>query len=165
MLVAERTYHLFSCHCARETAFHHSILSFLCLVSYVQEEVYDEFVRKATARAKQRKVGDPMSPGVEQGPQVNEIQYGKIQKMIEKGKKEGARLMCGGTALGTEKGKAKDTGLDGYYIAPTVFADVTDDMCIAREEIFGPVQTILKFKTVEEVIDRANDSEVQYCPV
>ncbi|MBN4742900.1 aldehyde dehydrogenase family protein, partial [Escherichia coli] len=67
---------------------------------------------------------------------------------IEKGKQEGAKCLAGGKRVGSQ----------GYYIEPTVFADVTDDMTIAKEEIFGPVQSILKFDTLEEVIDRANNT-------
>jgi len=94
-------------------------------------------------------VADPFSDDSAQGPQVDEIQFNKIMGYIEKGKKEGAKLMCGGSRVGTE----------GYFIEPTVFADVTDDMTIAKEEIFGPVMSILKFDTIDEVIKRANDTE------
>ena len=119
--------------------------------TYVQEEVYDEFVRLSVARANTRLIGDPMEMGVEHGPQVTKLQYDTVMKYIEIGKKEGATLCCGGYKW--------DGGNDeGFYIVPTVFSDVTDDMTIAREEIFGPVQVILKFRTVEEVIERANDS-------
>jgi acyl-CoA reductase-like NAD-dependent aldehyde dehydrogenase len=116
--------------------------------TYVQEEMHDEFVRKSVARARTRHIGDPMSPGVEQGPQVTKQQFDTVMKYIEIGQAEGATLECGG----------KRHGDKGYFIEPTVFSGVTDDMRIAREEIFGPVQVILKFRTVEEVIDRANDS-------
>lgn len=69
--------------------------------------------------------------------------------LIETGKKEGAKLETGGSRLGTE----------GYYVKPTVFSNVTDDMTIAKEEIFGPVQSILKFSTIDEVIERANKTK------
>eukprot|EP00943_MAST-04B_sp_MAST-4B-sp1_P009367 g9367.t1 len=119
--------------------------------TYVQEEVYDEFVRLSVARAKTRLIGDPMEIGVEHGPQVTKLQYDTVMKYIEIGKEEGATLCCGGKKWnGDNKG--------GFYIVPTVFSNVTDDMTIAREEIFGPVQVILKFRTIEEVIERANDS-------
>eukprot|EP00658_Telonema_sp_P-2_P057028 TRINITY_DN45494_c0_g1_i1.p1 TRINITY_DN45494_c0_g1~~TRINITY_DN45494_c0_g1_i1.p1 ORF type:complete len:243 (-),score=70.30 TRINITY_DN45494_c0_g1_i1:54-782(-) len=117
--------------------------------TYIQAEIYDEFVRKCVARARSRVVGDPMQAGVEQGPQVSQLQLDSVLSYIETGKREGARLCCGGHRHGTT----------GYFIEPTVFADVTDDMTIAREEIFGPVQTLLKFETVEESIERANNSE------
>uniref|UniRef100_A0A914WGK3 Aldehyde dehydrogenase domain-containing protein n=1 Tax=Plectus sambesii TaxID=2011161 RepID=A0A914WGK3_9BILA len=116
--------------------------------TYVQEEIYDQFVAKSTERAKKKTVGDPFDPKNENGPQVDDEQYKKILELIESGKKEGAKLMTGGAKI---EGK-------GYFIQPTVFADVTDNMRIAREEIFGPVQQIIKFKTIEEAIDRANDT-------
>lgn len=80
---------------------------------------------------------------------VNEDQFKKVLGYISSGKREGAKLMCGG-APAAER---------GYFIQPTVFGDVKDDMTIAREEIFGPVMQILKFKSLEEVIERANDSK------
>ena len=80
--------------------------------------------------------------------QISEEQLGKIVELMESGKKEGASLKCGGHQV---KG-------DGYFVEPTVFADVTDDMRIAKEEIFGPVQTILKFRTMDELIERANST-------
>jgi len=116
---------------------------------FVQEGIYDAFVAKATALAKQRTAGNPFDEGVRHGPQIDEEQYNKILDLIEAGKKQGAKLNCGGDKLG---GK-------GYFIQPTVFSDVTDDMRIAKEEIFGPVQQILKFKTFEEVLERANRTQ------
>lgn len=117
--------------------------------TYVQEDIYDEFVRRSVERAQQRTVGDPWSLTNEQGPQVDEDQYKKILALIETGKKEGAKLECGGAADGNE----------GYFIKPTIFSDVDDSMTIAREEIFGPVMQIMKFKTLDEVIERGNDSD------
>ena len=83
-----------------------------------------------------------------QGPQVDKIQFDRVMGYIEKGKKEGARLTTGGERFGDK----------GYFIQPTVFADVQDNMVIAKEEIFGPVMSLMKFTTVEEVIDRANNT-------
>ncbi|XP_061529667.1 aldehyde dehydrogenase, mitochondrial-like isoform X1 [Phycodurus eques] len=117
--------------------------------TYVQADVYDEFVERSAERAKRRVVGDPFDLNTEQGPQVDEEQFNKILGYISSGKREGAKLMCGG-------GAAADKG---YFIQPTVFGDVQDNMTIAREEIFGPVMQILKFKTLEEVVERANDSK------
>ncbi|KAK4387874.1 Aldehyde dehydrogenase family 2 member C4 [Sesamum angolense] len=94
-------------------------------------------------------VGDPFDPNVNQGPQVDKKQYEKVLSYIERGKKEGATLLVGGKPL---PGK-------GYYIEPTIFTDVTDDMTIAKEEIFGPVMSIMKFKSVEEAIKRANGTK------
>ncbi|KAM8960567.1 aldehyde dehydrogenase 1A1 [Pelodytes ibericus] len=115
---------------------------------FVEESIYDEFVRKSVERAKKRTLGDPLCPGIEQGPQIDKDQRDKILELIESGKKEGAKLECGGSA---KAGK-------GFYILPTVFSDVKDEMRIAKEEIFGPVQQILKFKTMDEVIRRANNT-------
>jgi aldehyde dehydrogenase (NAD+) len=113
---------------------------------YVEEDIYDKFVEKSLAMAKSRKVGDPFQEGIEQGPQIDQEQHDKILDLIESGKKEGAKLLCGGEKVAG----------NGYFIQPTVFADVKDDMRIAQEEIFGPVQQIMKFKTMDELIERAN---------
>ncbi|KAH3814980.1 retinal dehydrogenase 2-like [Dreissena polymorpha] len=116
--------------------------------TYVHEDIYDEFVKRAVARAQAKKVGDPFDNNNESGPQVSEEQFEKILSLIESGKAEGAKLECGGARLGSE----------GYFIQPTVFSGVTDNMRIAREEIFGPVQQIIKFKDMDEVVARANDT-------
>ncbi|XP_013200197.2 aldehyde dehydrogenase 1A1 [Amyelois transitella] len=115
---------------------------------YVQSTIYDKFVEAAVNFAKSIKVGNPTDATVQQGPQVDEEMMNKVLGYIERGKKEGAKLMTGG----------KRVGSTGFFIEPTVFAGVSDDMTIAKEEIFGPVQSILKFDTLEEVIDRANDT-------
>jgi aldehyde dehydrogenase (NAD+) len=115
---------------------------------FVEESVYDEVVEKSAARARKRKVGDPFDPTVEQGPQVDSDQFDKIMGYIDSGKKDGAKLVCGGGRVGDR----------GYFIEPTVFADVQDNMKIAEEEIFGPVLSIIKFKTIEEVVERANNT-------
>jgi len=117
--------------------------------TFVHEDVYDQFIEKAKKLCHQRKVGDPFEETTVQGPQVDEIQYKRVLNYIETGVKEGARLVCGG----------KKVARKGYFLEPTCFADVTDNMKIAKEEIFGPVQQILKFKTLEEVIERANNTE------
>ncbi|XP_058818872.1 aldehyde dehydrogenase, mitochondrial-like [Topomyia yanbarensis] len=117
--------------------------------TFVQEGIYDAFVKKATELAQSRKVGCPFSQGTQHGPQVDETQFKKILGYIETGKKEGAKLETGGIQVGTE----------GYFIQPTVFSNVTDEMTIAKEEIFGPVQSIIKFKTLDEVIERANSTQ------
>lgn len=116
---------------------------------FVHENIYEEFVEKAAIAAAKRKVGNPFDEGVQQGPLINETQCSKVLKFIESGKNEGAVLKQGGQKIGDK----------GYFIQPTVFADVTDEMTIAREEIFGPVQSILKFKTIDEVIKRANNTK------
>ena len=96
-------------------------------------------------------VGDPTAEGTTMGPVVSEVQYNKIQGLIQKGIDEGATLVCGGTG--------KPNGLNsGYYVKPTIFADVNNSMTIAREEIFGPVLTILPYDSVDEAIEIANDT-------
>ncbi len=116
---------------------------------FVQEKIYDEFVAKSVEAAKARKVGDPFDLKTDQGPQVDQDQFKKILGYIDVGQKEGAKLLTGG----------KRHGNKGWFVEPTVFADVKDDMTIAKEEIFGPVMSIMKFKTVDEVIERANNSQ------
>jgi aldehyde dehydrogenase (NAD+) len=113
---------------------------------FVEEKCYDEFVEKSVARAKKRTVGDPFDKITEQGPQVDSDQFNKVMSYIEAGKQEKATLRTGGKRVGDK----------GYFIEPTVFADVKDDMKIAQEEIFGPVMSILKFKDIDEVVERAN---------
>jgi aldehyde dehydrogenase (NAD+) len=113
---------------------------------FVEEKCYDEFVEKSVARAKRRTVGDPFDPKTEQGPQVDSEQFNKVMGYIESGKQEGASLLAGGARWGER----------GWFVEPTVFGDVQDDMKIAKEEIFGPVMTIIKFKDLDEVVERAN---------
>ncbi|KAL0847414.1 hypothetical protein Bca101_020660 [Brassica carinata] len=116
--------------------------------TYVHEKVYDEFVEKAKARALKRVVGDPFKKGIEQGPQIDLKQFEKVMKYIRSGVQSNATLECGGGQVGDK----------GYFIQPTVFSNVKDDMLIAQDEIFGPVQSILKFSDVDEVIRRANET-------
>ncbi|XP_057866340.1 aldehyde dehydrogenase 1 [Cryptomeria japonica] len=113
---------------------------------FVQGGIYDKFVKKIRERAKKIVIGDPFKGGVQHGPQINKIQFDKILKYIQYGKIDGANLLIGGHSLG---GK-------GFYIEPTIFIGVEDNMRISQEEIFGPVMSILKFKTIEEVIERGN---------
>ncbi|KAI5074083.1 hypothetical protein GOP47_0010044 [Adiantum capillus-veneris] len=113
---------------------------------YVQEGVYDEFLEKAVKRAQQKVIGDPFKAGVNHGPQVDQAQFDNILHYIALGKEQGANLVTGG----------KRSGVKGMFVEPTIFADVKDDMSIARDEIFGPVMSVMKFKTLEEVLERAN---------
>ncbi len=113
---------------------------------FVEQKIYDEFVEKSAARARKRTVGDPFDPKTEQGPQVDQAQFDKVMGYIDSGRAEGARLACGGERVGDR----------GYFIQPTVFSDVQDNMKIAREEIFGPVMSIIPFKTAGEVVERSN---------
>ena len=110
-----------------------------------------EAVAIAKAAAESIKVGDPTADGINMGPVVSEVQFNKIQGLIQKGIEEGATLVTGGT--GRPEGLNK-----GYYVRPTIFADVSNDMTIAREEIFGPVMTILPYKDEEDAVSIANDT-------
>ncbi|KAI5693827.1 hypothetical protein M8J75_006300 [Diaphorina citri] len=111
--------------------------------TFVQDTIYDEFVARSGERAKRRTVGDPFDLN------IDKEQMDKILEFIESGKSQGAQLVAGG-------GRAGDKG---FYVQPTVFANVRDDMKIAREEIFGPVQQLIRFSSIEEVIERANNSD------
>lgn len=115
---------------------------------FVEGKIYDEFVSKSVDRAKNRKVGNPFDANTEQGPQVDADQMNKILELIKAGKKDGAKMMCGGERVGDK----------GYFVQPTVFADVKDPMRIAQEEIFGPVMQIMRFDTMEDLIDKANNT-------
>jgi aldehyde dehydrogenase (NAD+) len=113
---------------------------------FVQDKVHDEFVDRLKSKNKDRKIGDPFDPDTDQGPQVDKAQFDKILKYINYGKQDGAKLVTGG----------KRHGDQGYFIEPTLFTDVKDDMRIAVDEIFGPVMSVLKFKDVDEIAKRAN---------
>ncbi|MER1984513.1 MAG: aldehyde dehydrogenase family protein [Solibacillus sp.] len=119
----------------------------------VQDTIYDEYVKRYVARAEKIKVGPGLEEGNNMGAIVSEAQMNSILGYVEKGKAEGATLKTGGYRL-TDNGRDK-----GFFIAPTVFTDVTSDMTIVREEIFGPVVTIQKFSTEEEAVKLANDTE------
>lgn len=115
--------------------------------TFVHEDIYDEFVQKCAQFAKERTVGDGFENCIN-GPQIDEEQFNKVLGFIKKGVEEGAKLEAGGSRAGDK----------GYFVQPTVFSGVKDHMAIAKEEIFGPVQSIFKFKTMEEVLERANDT-------
>jgi aldehyde dehydrogenase (NAD+) len=116
---------------------------------FVEEKIYDQFVEKSGVRARNRTVGDPFDSKTEQGPQIDQAQFDKVMGYIEAGRGEGAKLVCGGQRVGDR----------GYFIQPTVFADAQDDMTIAKEEIFGPVMSVIPFKSVDEVVARANRTD------
>jgi alpha-ketoglutaric semialdehyde dehydrogenase len=116
---------------------------------FVQGEVYDTFKEKLVARIERGKVGDPADPDVEVGPIVNEKQFDEIMAAIERGKNEGGTVLVGGT-------RADDRG---YLIAPTVFEGVGDKAFLSCEEVFGPVTSLYRFATLDEALQRANDSE------
>ncbi|KAF7880782.1 uncharacterized protein EAF01_011947 [Botrytis porri] len=115
---------------------------------YVQDGIYDKFVERFKARAIANKVGDPFHHETFQGPQVSQLQYDRIMGYIDEGKKSGATIVTGGERHGDK----------GYFIQPTIFSDVTEDMKIMQEEIFGPVCSIAKFSTEEEIIKIGNGS-------
>ncbi|KAI3835951.1 hypothetical protein MKW92_026979 [Papaver armeniacum] len=114
--------------------------------TFVHEKVYDEFIEKSKACAVKRVVGDPFQKGVEQGPQIDLEQFEKVMNYIKSGVESGATVETGCARFGDK----------GFYIQPTVFSNVQDNMLIAKDEIFGPVQSILKFKDLSEVIKRSN---------
>ena len=112
---------------------------------------HDEALQVAKEAAEQVKAGDPMAEGTTIGPVVSQVQFDKIQKLIQKGMDEGATLVTGGTG--------RPDGLNqGYYVKPTVFGNVSNDMTIAREEIFGPVLSILPYESEEQAVEIANDT-------
>jgi aldehyde dehydrogenase (NAD+) len=113
---------------------------------FVEASIYDKFVEQTLERAKKQKLGDPFDLETTQGPQISKEQFDKILGYIDSGKKQGAKMLSGGCRYGDR----------GYFIQPTVFSDVQDEMKIAQEEIFGPVMSIIKFKDIDEVIQRGN---------
>lgn len=121
--------------------------------TYVQSQIYDEFVSKAVAKAKSIVTGDPFQKGTEHGPQVSELQMTNVLSMIEEGRKQGAKILTGG-----KRWKPKGQKTNGYFVEPTVMVNVAAKNICAKEEIFGPVQVIIRFETVEEVVRLANDS-------
>jgi aldehyde dehydrogenase (NAD+) len=115
---------------------------------FVEEKIHGDFVQRLAEKARARKLGDPLEPGTEQGPQVSQEQLDKILSYVDLGQKQGARLLTGGRRAGER----------GFFVEPTIFDNVQDNMAIARDEIFGPVVSVLPFKKVDEVIQRANDT-------
>lgn len=115
---------------------------------FVEDKIHGEFIDRLVDKAKNRKLGDPFDPATEQGPQVDKAQFDKILSYIKKGRDEGANCLVGG---GSREGK-------GYYVEPSVFDGVQDEMAIATDEIFGPVMSVLKFSDLDEVIQRGNNT-------
>ncbi|MBC8352286.1 MAG: aldehyde dehydrogenase family protein [Planctomycetes bacterium] len=116
---------------------------------FVEESVHEEFVERIVERASSRVLGNPFDAKTTQGPQVDQDQFEKILGYIEKGKEQGAACVTGGNRFGDK----------GYFVEPTIFTGVTDDMAIATDEIFGPVMNILSFKDFDEVVERANNTQ------
>ncbi|MDR3635157.1 MAG: aldehyde dehydrogenase family protein [Isosphaeraceae bacterium] len=115
---------------------------------FIEKKVHQEFVERLAEKAKTRKIGDPLDPSTQQGPQVSQEQMDKILHYVELGQKQGATLLTGGERFGDR----------GFFVEPTIFDNVKDDMAIARDEIFGPVVSVLPFSGVDEVVARANDT-------
>jgi aldehyde dehydrogenase (NAD+) len=113
---------------------------------FVEDKIHDKFVERLAAKAEERKLGDPLDPETQQGPQVSQEQMDKILGYVDLGKKQGAKLVTGGPREGDR----------GFYVKPTIFDDVKDDMAIAKDEIFGPVVSVLRFKEIDDLIERAN---------
>jgi aldehyde dehydrogenase (NAD+) len=113
---------------------------------FVERSIHGKFVERLAEKAKARAIGDPLDPKTEQGPQVSQEQLDKILHYVDLGKTQGAKLLAGGGRVGDK----------GFFVEPTIFDDVKDEMAIARDEIFGPVVSVLPFNQVDEVIDRAN---------
>lgn len=120
---------------------------------FVQDSIYDRFVEEAVKRFNAVKVGLPWESDTQMGCQISKRQMEKILGYVEIGKKEGAKVLCGGVQ--DTEGELKN----GCFLRPTLLGDVTNDMRVAQEEIFGPVACVLRFKTEDEVIRLANDSE------
>jgi aldehyde dehydrogenase (NAD+) len=131
------------------TMYNHGQNCSACTRVYVHRKHYEQVVQALAERVAMLNLGPGLDPETDMGPLVSEKQKRTVLGYIEQGKREGARLVAGGE-------RTFDTG---YFVEPTIFADVTDDMTIAREEIFGPVMSVFVFDTVEEVIKRANDSD------
>ncbi|HVS40293.1 MAG TPA: aldehyde dehydrogenase family protein [Gemmataceae bacterium] len=113
---------------------------------FVEKKIHQEFVERLAEKSKERKLGDPLDPNTQQGPQVSQEQMDKILGYVERGQKEGATLLTGGHRVGNK----------GFFVEPTVFDNVKDEMAIAKDEIFGPVVSVLPFSSVDEVVERAN---------
>ena len=117
---------------------------------FVHDSIYEKFVQRTVELTREKVVGDPQNEKTELGPLISEKQRSRFLHYVSKGVQEGAKLLVGGN-------KIKDS--KGFFVEPTVFSEVNDDMTIAKEEIFGPVMSILRFKTIDEVIQRANSTQ------
>ncbi|WP_025565330.1 betaine-aldehyde dehydrogenase [Psychromonas sp. SP041] len=122
---------------------------------FVQKELYPQFIKRLVERTEQNIIcGDPMNPETNFGALISKDHQQKVLDYIEIGKKEGATLLTGGKALQPESAP------NGFFVAPTIFTDCTDQMTLSKEEIFGPVMSVLTFTDEEEVVERANDTRL-----
>ena len=121
---------------------------------YVQRALYDDFITRMVEITRALKIGDPLDPETQVGALISEAHMSRVLGYVEQGQKEGAHLVTGGHRV-TDGALAK-----GNFMAPAIFADCTDDMTIAREEIFGPVMSVFVFDNEAEVLQRANDSDM-----
>ncbi|KHJ87607.1 aldehyde dehydrogenase family protein, partial [Oesophagostomum dentatum] len=115
---------------------------------FVEGKIYDDFIAKSKELAEKRVLGDPFDLKTEQGPQVDDAQLQTIKRYVEAGKKQGAQLVCGG----------KQWGKKGFFYEPTIFANVKDEMIIAQEEIFGPVMSVIRFDSMKDLVEIANNT-------
>ncbi|TKR89517.1 hypothetical protein L596_013610 [Steinernema carpocapsae] len=116
--------------------------------TFVEAKIYDEFIDRSKEMAQKRVVGDPFDLKTDQGPQIDQEQLKKILQYIELGKRQGAQLVTGGRRRGDQ----------GYFVEPTIFANVDDQMKIAQEEIFGPVMSVIRFEGMEDLVEKANNT-------
>jgi acyl-CoA reductase-like NAD-dependent aldehyde dehydrogenase len=118
---------------------------------FVEQRVHDDFMAKLTERVKTLKVGDPMDRSTRMGPVISKAQMDTVLGYIESGKQEGARVVAGGGRASVGSGK-------GYFVQPTIFDGVSNRMKIAREEIFGPVLSVIPFRSIEDGIAEGNET-------
>ncbi|TKR89516.1 hypothetical protein L596_013609 [Steinernema carpocapsae] len=116
--------------------------------TFVEAKIYDEFIARSKELAEKRVLGDPFDLRTEQGPQISEKQMNTVLGYIESGKEQGAQLVTGGSRWGNK----------GYFVQPTIFANVDDQMRIAQEEIFGPVMSVIRFEDMEDLVEKANNT-------
>ncbi|EDO34362.1 predicted protein [Nematostella vectensis] len=120
---------------------------------FVEDSIKDEFLEKVVERTKNIRVGDPMAPDTQMGAMISSAHLNKVLDYVQIGKDEGAKVLCGGERL-----HLPEPLTSGYYMSPCVMAECTDDMTVVKEEIFGPVMTVLTFQTEEEAVTRANNT-------
>ena len=121
----------------------------------VQKSIYEDFVQKVVTKARSIKLGDPLNPETEMGPVANESQFKRINESINRAKKEGAKQVLGADSFQSDNPELSK----GYFVPPTIFADVDNNSFIAKEEVFGPVLSIIPFEDDKNALEIANESE------